>query len=156
MGKAPESKGANGIDSYCLCKTRQTNETVKTVRVNCKECKFSANSNVSQLIRIRIYPIFRRLKSLGRGIKMSRQQPQLPVSSPRLLASAIGMAITAGSAGHMVFAAEKTDEKAPSNTISSVQPLSPAKRKTRPPTRSKKPPRPSTPRRWWTHRARSP
>ena len=49
---------------------------------------------------------------------MSRQQPQLPVSSPRLLASAIGMAITAGSAGHMVFAAEKTDEKAPGNTIS--------------------------------------
>ncbi|MGV8887482.1 MAG: TonB-dependent receptor [Pseudomonas sp.] len=49
---------------------------------------------------------------------MSRQQPQLPVSSPRLLASAIGVAITAGSAGHMVFAAEKTDEKAPSNAIS--------------------------------------
>ena len=49
---------------------------------------------------------------------MSRQQPQLPVSSPRLLASAIGMAITAGSAGHMVFAAEKTDEKAPGNVIS--------------------------------------
>ncbi|MEJ5060637.1 MULTISPECIES: TonB-dependent receptor [unclassified Pseudomonas] len=49
---------------------------------------------------------------------MSRQQAQLPVSSPRLLASAIGVAITAGSAGHMVFAAEKTDEKAPSNTIS--------------------------------------
>ncbi|MVV48503.1 TonB-dependent siderophore receptor [Pseudomonas sp. PB120] len=49
---------------------------------------------------------------------MSRQQPQLPVSSPRLLASAIGVAITAGSAGQMVFAAEKTDEKAPSNVIS--------------------------------------
>jgi catecholate siderophore receptor len=49
---------------------------------------------------------------------MSRQQPQLPVSSPRLLASAIGMAITAGSAGHMVFAAEKTDDKAPGNAIS--------------------------------------
>ncbi|KAA0981338.1 TonB-dependent siderophore receptor [Pseudomonas sp. ANT_J28] len=49
---------------------------------------------------------------------MSRQQPQVPVSSPRLLASAIGMAITAGSAGHMVFAAEKADEKAPSNVIS--------------------------------------
>lgn len=49
---------------------------------------------------------------------MSRQQPQPPVSSPRLLASAIGVAITAGSAGHMVFAAEKTDEKAPSNSIS--------------------------------------
>ena len=49
---------------------------------------------------------------------MSRQQPQVPVSSPRLLASAIGMAITAGSAGHMVFAAEKADEKAPGNVIS--------------------------------------
>ncbi|EJM87895.1 MULTISPECIES: TonB-dependent receptor [unclassified Pseudomonas] len=48
---------------------------------------------------------------------MSRQQPQLPVNSPRLLASAIGVAITAGSAGHMVFAAEKT-EKAPNNAIS--------------------------------------
>ncbi|KAB0490099.1 TonB-dependent receptor [Pseudomonas vancouverensis] len=49
---------------------------------------------------------------------MSRQHAQVPVSSPRLLASAIGMAITAGSAGHMVFAAEKTDEKAPDNVIS--------------------------------------
>ncbi len=49
---------------------------------------------------------------------MSRQQLQLPVSSPRLLASAIGVAITASSAGHMAFAAEKTDEKAPSNSIS--------------------------------------
>ncbi|WP_309677847.1 TonB-dependent siderophore receptor [Pseudomonas sp.] len=49
---------------------------------------------------------------------MSRQQLQLPVSSPRLLASAIGVAITASSAGHMAFAAEKTDEKAPSNVIS--------------------------------------
>jgi len=48
---------------------------------------------------------------------MSRQQ-QSPVSSPRLLASAIGVAITAGSAGPMVFAAEKTDDKAPGNTIS--------------------------------------
>jgi catecholate siderophore receptor len=49
---------------------------------------------------------------------MSRQQPHVPVSSPRLLASAIGMAITAGSAGHMVFAAEKAEEKAPSNVLS--------------------------------------
>ncbi|UWF50192.1 TonB-dependent siderophore receptor [Pseudomonas sp. N3-W] len=49
---------------------------------------------------------------------MSRQPSQLPVSSPRLLASAIGVAITAGSAGHLVFAAEKTDDKAPSNAIS--------------------------------------
>ncbi|MGE8148230.1 TonB-dependent receptor [Pseudomonas frederiksbergensis] len=49
---------------------------------------------------------------------MSRQPLQSPVSSPRLLASAIGMAITAGSAGHMVFAAEKTDEKASGNGIS--------------------------------------
>jgi len=49
---------------------------------------------------------------------MSRQLPHVPVSSPRLLASAIGMAITAGTAGHMVFAAEKADEKAPSNVLS--------------------------------------
>ena len=103
------------IDSV---KPDATNETSKTVRANCKECKFSANSNVSQLIQRRVYPIFRDLKSLGRGIHMSRQQPQLPVSSPRLLASAIGVAITAGSAGHMVFAAEKTDEKAPNGAIS--------------------------------------
>ncbi|WP_166220489.1 TonB-dependent receptor [Pseudomonas atagonensis] len=48
---------------------------------------------------------------------MARQHAQLPVSSPRLLASAIGVAITAGSAGHMVFAAEKTDSKAAGNAI---------------------------------------
>ena len=48
---------------------------------------------------------------------MARQLAQLPVSSPRLLASAIGVAITAGSAGHMVFAAEKTDSKASGNAI---------------------------------------
>ena len=48
---------------------------------------------------------------------MSRQLPQLPVSSPRLLASAIGVALTATSAAHMANAAEKTDEKAPRNAI---------------------------------------
>ncbi|EXF92289.1 TonB-denpendent receptor [Pseudomonas fluorescens HK44] len=48
---------------------------------------------------------------------MSRQLPQSPVSSPRLLASAIGVAITASSAAHMAYAAEKTDEKAPRNAI---------------------------------------
>ncbi|AZZ74334.1 TonB-dependent siderophore receptor [Pseudomonas sp. RU47] len=48
---------------------------------------------------------------------MVRQHAQLPVSSPRLLASAIGVAITAGSAGQMVFAAEKTDSKASGNAI---------------------------------------
>ncbi|EJN16851.1 TonB-dependent receptor [Pseudomonas sp. GM80] len=48
---------------------------------------------------------------------MARQHAQLPVSSPRLLASAIGVAITAGSAGHMVIAAEKTDSKASGNAI---------------------------------------
>lgn len=49
---------------------------------------------------------------------MSRQPSQLPVSSPRLLASAIGVAITATSAAHMAQAAENTDEKAPRNEIS--------------------------------------
>ncbi|VVN79181.1 TonB-dependent receptor [Pseudomonas fluorescens] len=49
---------------------------------------------------------------------MSRQPSQLPVSSPRLLASAIGVAITATSAAHMAYAAENTDEKAPRNEIS--------------------------------------
>ncbi|MFI8225981.1 TonB-dependent receptor [Pseudomonas sp. NPDC085632] len=48
---------------------------------------------------------------------MARLHAQLPVSSPRLLASAIGVAITAGSAGQMVFAAEKTDSKATGNAI---------------------------------------
>ncbi|AUG00304.1 TonB-dependent siderophore receptor [Pseudomonas sp. 09C 129] len=49
---------------------------------------------------------------------MSRQPPQLPLGSPRLLASAIGVAITAGSAAHMAFAAENTEKKAAGNAIS--------------------------------------
>ncbi|AIS15003.1 ligand-gated channel protein [Pseudomonas chlororaphis subsp. aurantiaca] len=49
---------------------------------------------------------------------MSRQQPPLPLGSPRLLASAIGVAITAGSAAHMAFAAENTEKKAAGNAIS--------------------------------------
>jgi hypothetical protein len=62
-------KGANGIDSYWLCKTpRRMNG--KNRKVNCKECKFSANSNVSQLIET-LLPYIPRLKSLGKE-KMSR------------------------------------------------------------------------------------
>ena len=49
---------------------------------------------------------------------MSRQQLKIPVSSPRLLASAIGVAITATSAAHMAQAAESTESKAQSNSIS--------------------------------------
>ncbi|MBO4968077.1 MAG: TonB-dependent siderophore receptor [Pseudomonas sp.] len=49
---------------------------------------------------------------------MSRQQIKIPVSSPRLLASAIGVAITATSAGHMAQAAESTDSKAQGSSIS--------------------------------------
>ncbi|OLF55848.1 TonB-dependent receptor [Pseudomonas chlororaphis] len=49
---------------------------------------------------------------------MSRQQPQLPVSSPRLLASAIGVALTAGSAAHLAYAAEPSESKASGNAIS--------------------------------------
>ena len=49
---------------------------------------------------------------------MSRQQIKIPVSSRRLLASAIGVAITATSAGHMVQAAESTDSKAQGSSIS--------------------------------------
>ncbi|WP_146541238.1 TonB-dependent receptor [Pseudomonas bubulae] len=49
---------------------------------------------------------------------MSRQQIKIPVSSPRLLASAIGVAFTATSAGHMVQAAESTDSKAQGSSIS--------------------------------------
>ena len=49
---------------------------------------------------------------------MSRQQLKIPVSSPRLLASAIGVAITATSAAHMAQAAESTENKAQGNSIS--------------------------------------
>ncbi|WP_416759380.1 TonB-dependent receptor [Pseudomonas sp. BNK-6] len=48
---------------------------------------------------------------------MSRQQPPSAVSSPRLLASAIGVAITAGSAGHMVQAAQDTQQKTAGKAI---------------------------------------
>ncbi|WP_191486187.1 TonB-dependent receptor [Pseudomonas sp. FEN] len=48
---------------------------------------------------------------------MSRQQPHLPVSSPRLLASAIGVAISATSATQLVQAAEDTDGKSQRNSI---------------------------------------
>ena len=49
---------------------------------------------------------------------MSRQKLKIPVSSPRLLASAIGVAITATSAAHMAQAAESTESKAQGNSIS--------------------------------------
>lgn len=49
---------------------------------------------------------------------MLRQPLKIPVSSPRLLASAIGVAITATSAAHMAQAAENTESKAQSNSIS--------------------------------------
>lgn len=49
---------------------------------------------------------------------MSQQKPQSPASSPRLLASAIGVAITATSAGHMVQAAEDTGGQPQSNNLS--------------------------------------
>ncbi|KPA88342.1 TonB-dependent siderophore receptor [Pseudomonas asplenii] len=49
---------------------------------------------------------------------MSRQQRQIPNGSPRLLASAIGMAITATSAAHLAQAAEETDSKAQRNVLS--------------------------------------
>ncbi|SEC97499.1 catecholate siderophore receptor [Pseudomonas saponiphila] len=48
---------------------------------------------------------------------MSRQQPPSAVSSPRLLASAIGVALSAGSAGHMVQAAEDTQQKTAGKAI---------------------------------------
>lgn len=49
---------------------------------------------------------------------MLRQPIKIPVSSPRLLASAIGVAITATSAAHMAQAAESTESKAHGNSIS--------------------------------------
>jgi len=42
---------------------------------------------------------------------MSRQNTYIPISSPRLLASAIGMAIGAASVSHMAQAADDTDTK---------------------------------------------
>ncbi|WWL43774.1 hypothetical protein V5O39_19405 [Pseudomonas parakoreensis] len=87
---------------------------------------------------------------------MSRQHAQLPVSSPRLLASAIGVAITAGSAGHMVFAAEKTDSKASGNAIALDATAITGEAQDSTSYQVEKPPRPSTPRRWSIPRARSP
>lgn len=49
---------------------------------------------------------------------MSRQPIKIPVSSPRLLASAIGVALTATSAAHLAQAAESTESKAQGNSIS--------------------------------------
>lgn len=49
---------------------------------------------------------------------MLRQPIKIPASSPRLLASAIGVAITATSAAHMAQAAESTESKAQGNSIS--------------------------------------
>ncbi|MDE1169241.1 MAG: TonB-dependent siderophore receptor [Pseudomonas sp.] len=48
---------------------------------------------------------------------MSRQHVQVPVSSPRLLASAIGMALTATSAVQLAHAAEDTDAKTTGKSI---------------------------------------
>ena len=49
--------------------------------------------------------------NLGKGTKMPRHYVPTAVSSPRLLASAIGVAITATSAGHMAFAADAEPAK---------------------------------------------
>ena len=49
---------------------------------------------------------------------MSRQLPLSAVSSPRLLASAIGVALSAGSAAHLAQAAEDTNKKTSGNAIS--------------------------------------
>jgi len=49
---------------------------------------------------------------------MSRQLPLSAVSSPRLLASAIGVALSAGSAAHLAQAAEDTHKKTSGNAIS--------------------------------------
>ena len=48
---------------------------------------------------------------------MPRQQPHLPVSSPRLLASAMGMAISATCAAQLAQAAEDTDNQSTRNSI---------------------------------------
>ena len=46
---------------------------------------------------------------------MSRQSSEATVSSPRLLASAVGVAITAMSGSHFALAAEPAEKK--SNTL---------------------------------------
>ncbi|OCR25708.1 ligand-gated channel protein [Pseudomonas syringae] len=51
---------------------------------------------------------------------MSRQSPQSTAVQPRSLASAVGVAIAAMSAGHMAHAAESTDEKAISLGATSI------------------------------------
>jgi catecholate siderophore receptor len=85
---------------------------------------------------------------------MSHQQ--LPVSSPRLLASAIGMALTATSAAQMAHAAENTESKAQPKTISLDATSVTGEAQDRPPTRSRRPLPRSTPLRWSISRARSP
>ncbi|MBF6026231.1 TonB-dependent siderophore receptor [Pseudomonas sp. P115] len=49
---------------------------------------------------------------------MSRTSIKTPASSPRLLASAIGVALTASSAAHLAQAAEDTEQKGERNSIS--------------------------------------
>ena len=49
---------------------------------------------------------------------MSRHITKTPNSSPRLLASAIGVAISASSVAHMAQAAEETEQKGERNSIS--------------------------------------
>ena len=49
---------------------------------------------------------------------MSRTSIKTPASSPRLLASAIGVALTASSAAHMAQAADDTEQKGERNSIS--------------------------------------
>ena len=49
---------------------------------------------------------------------MSRHITKTPNSSPRLLASAIGVAISASSVAHMAHAAEETEQKGGRNSIS--------------------------------------
>ncbi|MBO0492009.1 TonB-dependent siderophore receptor [Pseudomonas sp. Marseille-Q1929] len=49
---------------------------------------------------------------------MSRTSIKTPASSPRLLASAIGVALTAGSAAHLAQAADDTEQKGERNSIS--------------------------------------
>ncbi|PSS58046.1 hypothetical protein C6382_05940 [Pseudomonas sp. BBP2017] len=58
------------------------------------------------MLLIFVYTIFRSLENLGKGTTMPRHSVPTAVSSSRLLASVIGVAITATSAGHLAYAAE--------------------------------------------------
>lgn len=84
--------------AFSPLKTFQLDETVKD---KCKDCKFFTNGNDSQLLVTIAYIKIRRLNTLGKSLAMRQYVPSA-VSSPRLIVSAIGVALSATS----VYAAD--------------------------------------------------